>query len=307
MFGRHGIVTSIWAKRMERGDRFEDLAVQFGDNGFKHMEVRDRDYLRNSEFGSLIQKIEAAMAHYTDDQWKTICNTIRIDEGWGDHIKMGDRSLFDRMSEFVGKTKDLVLSYAISHPWLSQPKDVESDNQRMIQAMKLAYLLCPHQARLRLADYKSTGEVDPLVVIENFERFRSLLSSYPIVFAVENALQPATVTLDLAVQAGALLTYDEANTYLIDGTTRNIPEAFWNVVEMENLTSIHLKQKTTEGVLSQVGDGFVDFVAIVHRLKERGYMGDLLFENAPTYQPLEDAIQSREYLYEINCKSSDRS
>ena len=42
---------------MESGDRFEDFAVEFGDNGFKHMEVRDRDYLRNSEFGSLIQEI----------------------------------------------------------------------------------------------------------------------------------------------------------------------------------------------------------------------------------------------------------
>ena len=112
------------------------------------------------------------------------------------------------MSEFVGKAKDLVLSYAISHPWLSQPEDVEAENQRMIQAMKLAYLLCPHHARLRLADYESTGELDPLVVIANFRRYRSFLSSYAMVFAVENALQPATVTLDLAVQGGALLTCD---------------------------------------------------------------------------------------------------
>jgi len=81
-----------------------------------------------------------------------------------------------------------------------------------------------------------------------------------VVFAVENALQPATVTLDLAVQGGALLTYDEANTYRPDGTTLNVPEAFWNAVEMENLTSVHFKQKTADGVLSQVGDGFVDFV-----------------------------------------------
>jgi len=291
---------------MEGGDRCEDLAVQFGSNGFKHIEVRDRDYLRNSEFGSLIRELEAAMTRYSDDQWKAICETIPSGKGWDDHIKMGDRFLFGVVSEFVGKAKDLVLSYAISHPWLSRPKDVEADNQRMIQAMKLAYLLCPHQARVRLADYESTGEVDPLVVITNFKRFRSLLPRYPMVLAVENVLQPATVTLDLAVQGGALLTYDEANTYRLDGSTINPPEAFWNAVKMENLTSVHFKQKTTEGVSSQVGDGFVDFSAIFRRLNERGYMGDLLLENTPTDQPLEDAIQSREYLYEINYKSSGK-
>ena len=40
---------------------------------------------------------------------------------------------------------------------------------------------------------------------------------------------------------------------------------------MENLTSVHFKQKTAEGVLSQVGDGFVDFASIAHCLKDRGY------------------------------------
>lgn len=300
MFDRLGVVTSIWAKRMEEGDRFEDLAVEFGNNAFKHMEVRDRDYLRNSQFGGLIQEVEAAMERYSDDQWKSICEAIRSGGSWGDYTKMKDQTLFDRMSKFVARTNGLVLSYAISHPWLSRPKDVEADNQRMIRAMKLAYLLCPHQARLRLADHESTGEVDQLAVITNFNRYRSLLRNYPIVLAVENALQPATVTLDLAVQGGVLLTYDEANTYRPDGTTLNVPKAFWNAVKIENLTSVHLKQKTAEGVLSQLGDGFVNFAAIVHRLKERGYMGDLLLENTPTDQPLEDAIRSREYLYEIN-------
>ena len=34
--------------------------VQFGDHGFKDMEVREGDYLRNSEFGGLIGEIETA-------------------------------------------------------------------------------------------------------------------------------------------------------------------------------------------------------------------------------------------------------
>ena len=61
LFEKLGIVTNIWTKRMEGGDRFEDLARQFGDQGFKDMEVREGDYLRNSEFGSLIGEIEASM------------------------------------------------------------------------------------------------------------------------------------------------------------------------------------------------------------------------------------------------------
>ena len=117
-----------------------------------------------------------------------------------------------------------------------------------------------------------------------------------MVFAVENARQPATFTLDLAVQGGAQLTYDEANTYQPDGTRLNTPEAFWSAVKMEHLTSVHFKQKTAEGVLSQVVDGFVDFRAIAHRLREGNYAGDLLLENTATDQPLVDAIRSREYL-----------
>jgi hypothetical protein len=65
---------------------------------------------------------------------------------------------------------------------------------------------------------------------------------------------------------------------------------------MEILTSIHYKQKTTAGVLAQVSDGFVDFAAITRRLQAGDYRGDLLLENAPTMQPLEDAMQSRTYL-----------
>ena len=55
------VVTNIWTKRIDDGDRFEDLVRQFGDHGFKDMEVREGDYLRNSEFGRLIGEVEAAM------------------------------------------------------------------------------------------------------------------------------------------------------------------------------------------------------------------------------------------------------
>ncbi|MCZ6681215.1 MAG: hypothetical protein O7E52_28690 [Candidatus Poribacteria bacterium] len=296
MFEKLGIVTNIWTQCMEGGAQFEALARQFGAHGFKDMEVREGDYLRNAEFGRLIQEIETAIAHYTDDQWKTLCETIWQGENWDGQIEAEDRAVFDRVSGFVGEMNDLTLSYAMAHPWLSPPEDVEADSQRIILAKKLAYLLCPHGARLRLVDAVSDGEIDPHIAIANVKRHRSLLPGYPMVFAVENARQSATFTLELAVQGGALLTYDEANIYRADGTTLNAPEAFWTAVKMENLTSVHFKQKTADGVLSQVGDGFVDFAAIEHRLKAGNYQGDLLLENTPTDGPLEDAIRSREYL-----------
>ena len=296
MFEKFGVVTNIWTKRMEGGDRFEALARQFGDHGFKDMEVREGDYLRNSEFGGLIGEIETAMGRYTDEQWKAICDTIWQGEGWQDGVAAEDRPLFDRVSAFVEGARDLTSSYAMSHPWLSPPEDVEADNQRITQAKKLAYLLCPAGARLRIVGLAPTGEIDPQAAVANVERYRSLLPNCPMVFAVENAGQPATFTLDLAVQGSALLTYDEANTYRDDGTTLNAPEAFWSAVKMEDLTSVHFKQKTGDGVLSQVGDGFVDFAAIGHRLATGNYKGDLLLENTPTDQPLEDAIRSRAYL-----------
>ena len=66
---------------------------------------------------------------------------------------------------------------------------------------------------------------------------------------------------------------------------------------MNELTSVHFKQKTEAGVLSEVSDGYVDFKAIKQRLQSGNYAGDLLLENAPTTHSLTDALNSREYLF----------
>ena len=299
MFEKLGIVTNIWSKRMENGDRFEDLAVRFGENGFKNMEVRDGDYFRNSAFGGMVQEIETAMESYSDREWKQICEEVWQDENRCEFIKPEHRSLVNQVGEFAEKVATLTLSYAISHAWLSHPKDLEADNQHIIKAKKFSYLLYPHKARLRLVDLGSESEIDPHIAIENVKRYRSLLPNYPIVFAVENARQPADFTFNLAMGGGALFTYDEANVYRADGSTLNEPEIFWDAVTLENITTVHFKQRTADGVLSQVADGFVDFGAIAGRLKAGGYKGDLLLENIATDQPLADAIKSREYLLKV--------
>lgn len=299
MFERLGIVTNIWAKEMENGARFDDLMVEFGANGFRDMEVREGDYLRNSEIGNLIQKLEEAMLDYTDVEFKIICDavwdSIATNEN-SDLNKTKHAALFKEVADFVRKAAELTLSYAMSHPWLSAPIDSDTDTQQIISAKKLAYLLCPLRARLRLVDLDTEGEIDENEAIANLKRYASILPDYPMIFAVENARQSATLTLKLAVASGSQLTYDETNTYLADGTTLNLPAEFWSNVKMDDLTSVHFKQKTEVGVLSEVGDGYVDFKAIKQRLQSGNYTGDLLLENSPTTHSLTDAINSRNYL-----------
>ncbi len=298
MFERLGIVTNIWAKEIESGARFDDLMVAFGENGFQDMEVREGDYLRNSEFGALITELEETMPKYSDNEFKSICETV-WDGATTDGFNPNDMKypkLFKKIADFVQKASGLTFSYAMSYPWLSAPQDIETDNQKIVTAKKLAYLLCPARARLRLVDLETDSEIDDNIAIDNLNRYNTLLPEYPMIFAVENARQSATLTLKLAVAGGAKLTYDETNTYLADGTTINSPAEFWGEVKVNDLTSVHFKQKTEAGVLSEVGNGFVDFKAIAQHLQSKNYVGDLLLENAPTTQALADALNSREYL-----------
>ena len=292
MFEKLGIVTNIWSKEIENGTRFDELMVEFGANGFKDMEVREGDYLRNSEFGELIQQLESAMLAYTDAEFKTIC-----DAAWTGQVHEAEHpTLFEAVASFAEKASGLTLSYAMSHPWLSAADDREADTQQILKAKKLAYLLCPARPRLRLVDPDSEGEINEPAAIANLKHYSALLPDYPMIFAVENARQTATLTLKLAVAGSAKLTYDETNTYRADGTTVNSPDEFWSAVKMTDLTSVHFKQKTEEGVLSEVCDGFVNFGAIAEHLKTRHYTGDLLLENTPTAHSLQDALRSREYL-----------
>ena len=296
MFQRLGIVTNIWAEEMANGARFADLMAAFGANGFKDMEVREGDYLRNSEFGEHLQQVESVIAAYTDTEFRTICKAI-----WGG---TGHPAPFAAFAALAAKASGLTLSYAMSHPWLSQPADPEADTRQIVKAKKLAYLLCPERPRLRLVDLETEGTPDDSVAIANLKRYNALLPEFPMIFAVENARQTATLTLKLAVAGGVKLTYDETNTYGAEGTPINPPQTFWDAVKMSDLTSVHFKQKTEDGVLPAVGDGFVDFRAIGERLKRGGYTGDLLLENAPTSHALQDALQSRAYLLGLEAVSS---
>ena len=292
MFEKLGIVTNIWAEEIANGARFDDLMVAFGANGFKDMEVREGDYLRNSEFGELIQQVESAMPAYTDTDFKTVCDAVWTEKPF----QTEHRTLFEAFAAFARKADGLTLSYAMSHPWLSSPVDSEADTQQILRAKKLAYLLCPERPRLRLVDLDTEGDIDEPAAIANLKHYAALLPDSPMIFAVENARQTATLTLKLAAAGGAKLTYDETNTYRADGTTLNPPDEFWATVKMTDLTSVHFKQKNGDGVLSEVGDGYVDFCAIAGHLKTQSYTGDLLLENRPTQHSLQDAIQSRAYL-----------
>ncbi len=300
MFEKLGIVTNIWAERLERGDRFEDLLTLFYKNGFEHMEIRDGDYLRQSGFGEFLHHIEAAMTRYTDAEWKAICEDIAVSQPSSNLIKAEDHAVFGHAKELFKSATGIVFSYAMAYPWHVLPDTIEVDNQRIARAKKLAYFFCPNQARLRLVDPEFSGEVDTSATIVNLKRYGGVLPNYSLILAVENAQLTAPLTLNLAAQGGVLLAYDEANTFKTDGTSLTPPADFWNAVRMDLLTSVHLKQKTSDGVTTQINDGYVDFKAILKRLKKDGYSGDLLLENAPTDEPLHDAVKSREYLLSIS-------
>jgi len=296
MFEKLGVVTNSWAQRMEDGTRFEDLVAQFARNGFRHLEVRDGDYLRRSEFGRFIHEIEEASAGYSHQDWQRICDEIHTTKNLDAAVKEEHRSVFDRLVNFFQISQEVVFSYALSHPWLTRSSDIEADNDHITRAIQLAYLLCPQQARLRLVSLDPVDPVDQPTATSNLKRYRSLLPDYHVILAVENALQPAPLILELVVAGGALLAYDEANNYQSDGSAMNTPEEFWHAVKLENLASIHLKQKAPQGVLARLGDGFVDIAALIDRLRNCGYSGDLLLEYLPTADPLADAIQSRTFL-----------
>ena len=299
MLSKLGIVTNIWGERIGAGDRFEDLLERFSESGFKYMEIRDGDYLRDSEFGRFMGELESSMKRYSDDEWKQIGDGIQTGDVIDSTIKPEDRELFERLRNFSRLSADVEISYAMAHPWLTLHEDPDNDNETIIQAKKLAYLLCPGAARLRLVDPEFADEIDVPTAVSNLKRYTALQDRNPVTLAVENAQPPATHTFDVSEQAGVKLAYDEANTYGIDGVPVNAPEAFWDAVKIESLTSVHIKQKTVDGITETICDGYVDFGAIFTRLKAGGYDRDLLLENAPTNQPLEDAIKSREYLMNL--------
>ena len=267
------------------------------------MEIRDGDYLRQSAFGDFLQAIESTMTGYDDNQWKSICEKTAARQSRDELLKPEDRQLFSRIDDFFENAASVVFSYAIAHPLHDQAENPIAETHRIVTAKKLAYLLCPQQARLRLVDPEFSGDVNAPLSISNLKRYKALLPDLPVILAVENAKESAVVALDLAEKSGTLMAYDEANTFDTSGKSLNPPESFWRAVKMEHLTSVHIKQQTAGGIASVIGEGYVDFRAILKRLKTAGYAGDLLIENAPTGDPLQDAVRSREYLASINEKN----
>jgi len=296
MLERLGIVTNCWKTVLESGERFEDLVNRFCCHGFKEIEIRDGDYLRSSSIGKFLTDVEKMAAHYDCRRWREFCNRIHRGQDWGELVGSDDKNLSIEIDRFANQTSDAVFSYAISYPWLSSPPDLKDDNHRILTAIKVAYLLNPDQPRLRFVSIESIEHINVQAAVDNLKRYGAIAPECPVALNVENARHPAQVMLELARAGGMTLAYDEANNYRLDGPPYNTPEEFWQVVRVEDLASIHLKQKNEHGLLGSVGDGFVDLHAVVDRLRDMGYTGDLLFENAATADPLADAIASRAYI-----------
>ena len=175
-------------------------------------------------------------------------------------------------------------------------RTVRADTQQIISAKKLAYLLCPERPRLRLVDLDTEGDIEESAAIANLKHYAALLPDYPMIFAVENARQTATLTLQLAVAGGAKLTYDETNTYPADGSTVNPPADFWRTISMTDLTSVTFQTENRSRGSFRSRRRFCQLPCNCGTPKTRHYTGDLLLENTPTAHSLRDALRSREYL-----------
>ena len=95
--------------------------------GLRIWRFAEGDYLRNSEFGKLIQQLESAMPEYTDAEYKAICDAVWAEQSY----ETKHPTLFAELASFVQKASGLTLSYAVSHPWLSSAKDSETDTQQI--------------------------------------------------------------------------------------------------------------------------------------------------------------------------------
>jgi sugar phosphate isomerase/epimerase len=294
---RLGIVTNCLARRLEKGDAFEALILAFGREGFTQVEIRDGDYLRASDFGELLDGLEALMGGLAAADWKKLCRRLREPAAGGPVGEARrDQRLIERASRFLGASRPLVMSFATAHPWLSVPSDPAADSERIARAKRLAYLLCPEAPRLRLVDPAAAAPPSPAVAVANLKRYQALAPELAVGLAVENARFAAEAVLEIAVKAGVRLAYDEANCFAADGSPLGSSAAFWSAVHADQLASVHLKQKTAAGVAARLAEGWVDIPALLARLAERGYQGDLLLEYSATDQPLEDALASWRYL-----------
>ncbi len=297
MFDKLGIVTNCLTKRMANEDTFEKLIGDFIRNGFLHIEIRDGDYLRQSGFGKILQEVETAIQHYDPVEWQQICAVLhhKTSPDVPDLRTQDSRCIID-FHRRLQTNPEVVFSYAMAHPWTGSPENIIADDACIIRAKKLAYLLSPNKARLRLVDLAVEQPLNEDTAISNLRRYRSLAPECPVTLVVENSQLPPHVILHLATQSNVYLAYDEANNYYQNGKLLGDTNLFWERVEGHQLVSVHLKQKNHDGVCAGLGEGFVDLPALFKRLIDKAYAGDWLLEYRATDQPIQDAIQSREGL-----------
>jgi sugar phosphate isomerase/epimerase len=297
MFDKLGIVTNCLSKRLADNDSFEKLIGDFIRNGFLNIEIRDGDYLRQSNFGDLLKKTETAIQHYTDAQWRQICVALhRKAPPDIPALRSRDRRHIIDFHERLQTNPKVVLSYAMAHAWTGPAQNMSAEDFYISRAKKLAYLLSPDKARLRLVDLAVEQPLDENTALSNLRRYRSLVPECPVALVVENSQLPPHVVLNLATQSNVTLAYDEANNFHPDGKPLGDTKLFWEHLQNHHLSSVHLKQKDHDGVCARLGEGFVDFPGLLKQLFDRSYDGDWLLEYRATDHPVQDAIQSRKVL-----------
>ncbi|KAJ9446360.1 hypothetical protein DIPPA_54342 [Diplonema papillatum] len=310
MLRRLGYVSNILAARMQTGEPMERLFKQFSDKGFKEVEIRDGEYLRSSAFGNFLGQLEELSRTYSTAEWRELALLVHTDADPFLNTLLGEQqrdylAAAKQYAQLV-RLEGLTVTYAVAYPWLERsqndPNSANRDREWVATCKKIAFMLNPAGARLRFVDPDYDGEVDTDRATEILKDLRANCNGLPVLLAVENAKIPATTTFDLCSHAGVKLTYDAANTYATSGQALNTDDEIWAKLQsnIDVVTSVHFKQMTAAGILpSLVEPGFVDLWRMLTELRSLSFSGDLLLENAPSDDPLKEAIASREHLISL--------
>ena len=155
-----------------------------------------------------------------------------------------DRRSITHIDRILKRYPEIVLSYAIAHPWTRSPEDRTDDDRCIIRAKKIAYLLSPASARLRLVDMNVGTPLD-----RKGSRVQSAALSRPDNPHARWRWQSKTARCQpmsfSTWRSGVTFIWHmmRANVFYPDGAPMGNPEEFWDQV---TAPSTHLRTPETK-------------------------------------------------------------
>ena len=265
-----GVVSNCWKLQLDAGESLEQLIDQARANGFRAVELRQ---------GAL-----------------------------GDFDSFLDHSSFapDSFSRLAERFSDLALNLAVSLP-IFGPVSIDA-NDAFQRALKASIALSGGQApHLRLVDTTTrTPRLDDEVIQRSAISLATMtrqLIDHGGDLAVEHAYQDWIVFESVFRQARRLLgndthrlrcCFDPCNLLLTEPVDQ--VHEIVKAIRPEDVSMIHLKQRRQGMILSEVGQGDLDWGQLLATLETNQHAGPWLFEIAPSRHVWECLERSIQYL-----------